>query len=156
MNPVKKLVTIVLSMAFVVVLFVVLHFLSGPMRASSTNEFRFAQEFNETREVCYVDGLRAEGKYQILDIPETEKFSKTDSNGLTKYTVIGITDKAFQGEAQVEEVIIPATVTYIGENAFDGCSGITKVTFKGTKEEWEEMEIEAGNECLTTVTVSFE
>lgn len=156
MNPLKKLITILISFALVAVIFFVLSLFKGPVKASSSENFTFAQEFNETRDVCYVDGLRAAGKYQIIDIPEKEKLLALGSEDSAEYTIIGITDEAFKGESQIEEVIIPATVAYIGENAFDGCSGITKVTYKGTKEEWGKIDIQNGNDCLTNVTVTYE
>ena len=155
-NPVKKLVTIIISFALVAGILFVLSLFKGPLKASSSENFTFAQNFNEIRDVCYVDGLRAAGKYQIIDIPEKEELLALGSDATAEYTIIGITDEAFQGEAQIEEVIIPVTVTYIGENAFDGCSGITKVTYKGTKEEWEKIDIQNGNDCLTNVTVTYE
>lgn len=156
MNPVKKLLTIIASFAIVAVIIFVCSLFKGPQKASSSDNFTFAQDFNETRDVCYVDGLRAAGKYQILDIPEKERLLGLGSDNPKEYTIIGINDKAFQNEAQIEAVTIPATVTYIGGNAFDGCNGITKVIFKGTKEEWEKIDIKDGNDCLTNVTVTYE
>lgn len=156
MNPVKKIVTIIISFALVAGILFVLSFFKGPVKATNSENFTFAQDFNEKRDVCYVDGLRGAGKYQIIDIPEKEKLLGLDSHGAVEYTIIGITDEAFQGEAQIEEVIIPATVTYIGANAFSGCSGITKVTYKGTKEEWGKIDIKDGNDSLTNVTVTYE
>lgn len=156
MKPVKKIITIVISFALVAVIIFVLSLFKGPEKATSSDNFTFAQDFNEKDDVCYVDGLNASGRYQIIDIPEKEKLLALGSDAAAEYTIIGITDEAFQGESQIEEVIIPATVDYIGENAFNGCSGITKVTYKGTKEEWEKINIKDGNDCLTNVAVTYE
>ena len=156
MKAIKKTVTIVASFIIVGVIIVVLSLFKVPQKASSTGELTFVKKYHETGDVCYVDKLRASGKYQILDIPETEKFSKAGEDKPVTYTVIGITDEAFQGEAQLEEIIIPSTITSIGKNAFSGCTGITKVTFHGTKEEWEKIYIQDGNECLTDAAITFE
>lgn len=155
-NPLKKLLTIIASFAICAVIIFVCSLFKGPQKASSSDHFSFSQDFNEIRDVCYVDGLKGTGKYQILDIPEKERLLGSGSENPKEYSVIGIYDKAFQNESQIEEVTIPATVVYIGENAFDGCNGITKVIFKGTKEEWEKIDIKDGNDCLTNVTVTYE
>ncbi len=46
------------------------------------------------------------------------------------YTVTGIGSKCFEKQS-LKGVVIPETVTSIGNNAFQGCSNLTTVTFKG-------------------------
>ena len=35
------------------------------------------------------------------------------------------------------DVVIPGSVTKIGESAFNGCSSLKEIRFAGTKEQWE-------------------
>ena len=51
-------------------------------------------------------------------------------------------DKAFAGEhaKNLQAVHIPATVTEIGENVFEGCDALKAVYFEGTAEAWEQIE----------------
>lgn len=60
------------------------------------------------------------GDSALVSIPET----------LAGYTVTGIGDKCFQKQS-IKGVIIPETVTYIGNNAFQDCKNLTSVTFFG-------------------------
>lgn len=46
------------------------------------------------------------------------------------YVVTGIGSKCFEKQS-LKGVVIPETVTSIGNNAFQGCSNLTSVTFKG-------------------------
>ena len=43
-----------------------------------------------------------------------------------------IADEAFAGRTRLKSINIPASVTSIGKNAFNGCSKLGKVTFAGT------------------------
>lgn len=49
---------------------------------------------------------------------------------ISGYTVTGIGSKCFEKQS-LKGVVIPETVTSIGNNAFQGCKNLTSVTFKG-------------------------
>ena len=49
---------------------------------------------------------------------------------ISGYTVTGIGGKCFEKQS-LKGVVIPETVTSIGNNAFQGCTNLTSVTFKG-------------------------
>ena len=51
--------------------------------------------------------------------------------GNKTYPVTEIAPKSFEGNEEVKKVVIPETVTEIGEGAFSGNSNITEVEFKG-------------------------
>ena len=57
------------------------------------------------------------GKTAALSIPST----------IDGYTVVGIGDNALKGKS-LTSVVLPATVTYIGENAFQNCSSLREIS----------------------------
>lgn len=66
------------------------------------------------------------------------------------HPVLGIGESAFSGNTGITKVVIPSTVSSIGENAFSGCTGITAVEYKGTGTQWSQISVSGGNECLTS------
>ncbi len=54
----------------------------------------------------------------------------TVSNGDYEYPVVLIADYVFDGCSSISEVIIPNSVKSIGSHAFDGCTGLTTLTFE--------------------------
>ena len=60
-----------------------------------------------------------------------------------------IADGAFEGLASLTTVIIPGTVTELGDDVFAGCSSLEKIIFNGTIEQWEALESNSsGNDKL--------
>ena len=51
-----------------------------------------------------------------------------------------IGDNAFLNNEAVREIALPKGVTRIGTAAFNGCKGLTSLTFLGMQEEWERVE----------------
>jgi len=66
-----------------------------------------------------------------------------------------ISDYAFSYYENLKSVTIPASVTIIGEGAFEGCSELTDVYFEGTQQQWESISIGDYNEMLTDVKIHF-
>ena len=56
-----------------------------------------------------------------VKIPETVSYKGS------KYTVVGINDKAFMGNKKLKSVSIPETVYYIGSKAFCNCTSLKKI-----------------------------
>lgn len=52
-------------------------------------------------------------------------------NVLIPEGVVGIASRAFEGNPGLESVVIPSTVTYIEDMAFNRCYGLNEVTIKG-------------------------
>lgn len=61
------------------------------------------------------------GQEEILEIPETVTYEGEN------YTVVGIGSSAFRNNTIIQEVRLPATMTYIGKYAFDGCENLQHV-----------------------------
>ena len=55
--------------------------------------------------------------------------SVTNPNNSTLYTVIGIESYAFMNKTNLKSVSIPASVTRIGQQAFDRCTNLETVSF---------------------------
>ncbi|MBR7062065.1 MAG: leucine-rich repeat protein, partial [Clostridia bacterium] len=65
-----------------------------------------------------------------LDIPSS-------IDGLT---VTAIESYAFAGNSDITSVTIPESVTRIGDNAFENCTGISDIYYGGTVEQWNNIE----------------
>lgn len=124
------------------------------MTASGENAFMYAQGFHQDEGECYVDGSRVQ-EPKIIKIPDSAKVKKLGDDTAKVCTIMGIAPEAFKDEAKLEEVVIPVSIKEIGKDAFLNCNNIAKVTFLGTKDEWEKVDIEEGNESLTKVNVEF-
>ncbi len=64
-------------------------------------------------------------------------------------TLTRIGEKAFSGCAVLENVVLPHGLTEIGANAFEGCGGLKLAMFAGTAEEYAALTIGEDNEALT-------
>lgn len=60
-----------------------------------------------------------------------------------------IETNTFNSDASLRSVIIPAGVNLIQSGAFDMCDNLQSAYYVGTQEEWNDITIENGNECLT-------
>lgn len=104
-----------------------------------------------------------------ITIPDTVEF-----NNIT-YKVVSICYGAFSGRSSLKSINIPDSVTSIDGNAFyncisltnvkigrgvttikysafSGCSKLTSVYYKGTEEDWNNIQIGNGNKNLTSAT----
>lgn len=52
-------------------------------------------------------------------------------------------------------VTIPNSVTSIGYGAFEGCSKLKEVNYKGTEEQWNNIKIGVKNSCLTNAEINY-
>ena len=91
-------------------------------------------------------------KYKYLVIPG-EVVGSGNMLEFAKVTDIG--EGAFKDNIWIESVHIPTNIVRIQKEAFSGCSALEKVTYAGTKEQWEKIVIESGNECLKNVSVEY-
>ena len=69
-----------------------------------------------------------------------------------------IGDYAFCAVSGIKSIVLPKSLTSIGMSAFAGCSDLTEIIYKGTAEEWENIEIDESNKSLLngSIVVKFE
>ena len=71
-----------------------------------------------------------------------------------KQGVLTIADAAFMGSS-ITSIIIPDSITNIGESAFIGCDSLKSIFFNGTAEEWNNISVGTGNESLSDAVKYF-
>ena len=80
-------------------------------------------------------------------------------SGLTEIvipdSVETIGGSAFFGCSGLTEITIGKGISYIGWEAFSGCNNLTTVNYRGTKEMWDNISIDEGNELLTNATINY-
>jgi len=98
------------------------------------------------------------GSYTIPDSVTTIGNSAFYSCGSLEAVTIGnsvttIGDSAFRNCDSLTSVTIGNSVQTIGEYAFSECTSLTDVYYNGTLNQWKQISIGDGNECLTDATL---
>ena len=68
-------------------------------------------------------------------------------------SVVSIGKDAFSGCTSLTSITIGSDLISVNKNAFSGCTSLTLVTYGGTTDDWDDILIATGNECLTGATV---
>lgn len=66
--------------------------------------------------------------------------------------VAWIESYAFSGQ-EMSSVVLPDSINYIGEYAFEGCRNLTDVYYSGTMASWHSIDIQMGNDLLYAATI---
>lgn len=67
--------------------------------------------------------------------------------------VTNIGSYAFYTQTHLQSIRIPASVTQINTNAFEGCTELTDIYYNSTKEDWDKISVNGANTSLTTATL---
>lgn len=70
-------------------------------------------------------------------------------------TIAEIPSRCFECCVSMKEITIPETVTAIKNNAFLNCDNLKKVVFGGTQEQWENVKVSSGNDCLNEAEIEY-
>lgn len=132
-------------------------------KITSTNKFKCKLLDSGTVEITGFTG-----KESKLDIPSTINGKKVTSIGTRAFldntvltdvtvpnTIDNIDDSAFYGCSNLKNMSIPNSVTYIGWGAFGFCTSLEIVYYTGTKEEWNKIQFDFENECLTSADIHY-
>ena len=93
--------------------------------AEDNPNFKMSSDFGDNKPLVYNktgDGQITTVRFAFGDLGDSFAIPE----GITE-----IGANAFEGHIEVGEIIIPASVTTIGEYAFAGCTGLTTLTFEG-------------------------
>ena len=63
--------------------------------------------------------------------------------------ITSIGEKVFQSCFQLQIINIPQSVISIGNNAFADCYNLSVIVYDGTQEQWNQINIGTGNDCLS-------
>lgn len=80
-------------------------------------------------------------------------------NDLTNIIILGsitsIYSDAFKDCISLTNINIPKSVKVISYGAFNGCINLTDVYYEGSKEDWENIKIQQGNDDLLNTTIHY-
>jgi hypothetical protein len=78
--------------------------------------------------------------YSVTGIGTCEDTDVIIPSEYNSLPVTGIGNNAFSNYTALTSIVIPNSITYIGERPFLYCSNLTEATFKGTVDQWNAIE----------------
>ncbi|MCC8076836.1 MAG: leucine-rich repeat protein [Oscillospiraceae bacterium] len=118
-----------------------------PDSITSISGYAFYDCSNLTN-VAIPDSITSIGDYAFSGCSSLTNVTIPDS-------VASIGNYAFLECSSLTSVTIPDSITYIGDSAFWGCSSLTDVYYGGDEAEWNAIDIDEYNECLTSATIHY-
>ncbi|MBR3868079.1 MAG: leucine-rich repeat protein [Clostridia bacterium] len=114
---------------------------------------------NKTELIQYPIG-NARTKYAIpVSVTSIGEEAFSDCKSLTSITisdsVTSIGEEAFSDCESLTSITISDSVTSIGEYAFNKCNNLNTVYYTGTEDQWNNINIDQGNEDLTNADIIF-
>lgn len=98
--------------------------------------------------VAIPDSVHKIGEYAFQNC--TSLKSVTIGSGVTK-----IETSTFDWCPQLKTLVLPKSIKSIEQNAFDGCQTLEAVYFEGTKEEWDKIAMDEGNDDLKNAPLYY-
>lgn len=96
----------------------------------------------------------SDSKAEIVAYKGTNLFAQIPET-IDGCPVISINDEAFVDNTKLRTVIIPKSVTYIGDGAFDGVVGTVLFKYAGTKADWDNIHIGANNDAIKPANIIY-
>ena len=66
-----------------------------------------------------------------------------------------ISESMFAGCVELKSITIPSSIKTVDEYAFHRCSNLSEIYCLGTQEQWNDITIDEGNDCLSNATIHF-
>ncbi len=99
-----------------------------------------------------VDGiLFNKDKTELITYPA----GKIDKSYTIPNSVKSIAESAFSGCTNLKSITIPDSVTNIDMYAFYGCTSLSDIYYSGSKQMWNNISIDEGNDELTNANIHF-
>lgn len=96
-----------------------------------------------------------EDEFFVIQDGELLEYKGTERDVVIPDSVTSIDTHAFWRCTELTALTIPAAVTAIGEDAFPYCERLDAVYYGGSEEDWNQMEIGAGNEILVNAAIHY-
>jgi hypothetical protein len=74
----------------------------------------------------------------------------TIENGITS-----IGNNFFCDGSRIGQIIIPVSITSIGNYAFNGCSNLSAINYRGSSTDWTSITKGTNNDILSSVTINY-
>ncbi len=70
-------------------------------------------------------------------------------------SVPGISAYTFSGCEKLQSIMLPVSLDHVDNYAFNNCTSLSAVFYAGTPQQWAQISIAEGNECLQNATVIY-
>lgn len=89
----------------------------------------------------------------VISLATTFKEESLQANCIIRYGTVGVADYAFYGCSEIETLVIPCTVKYIGASALASMRNFKSILYCSSSEDWEKIDV--GNYRPSTNTTIY-